>query len=74
MTAIIIIGIIIGILSFFTVLRDLFCWYYKINEQIEISKKTNDLLADILKQIKGEQTDNVIEVETEKMVEEQKEL
>ena len=43
----IIIIIAIAIIAFF-LLRELFCWYYKINERLKEQKKTNRLLEQIL--------------------------
>lgn len=37
----------IGIVLFFA-LRELFMWYYKINERIELHKETNKLLKELL--------------------------
>jgi hypothetical protein len=39
--------IAIAILLFF-LLREVMCWYYKINKQIELQKETNDLLSKLL--------------------------
>ena len=40
--------VIIVIVVIFLIGRELFCWYYKINERIELQKKTNDLLEKLI--------------------------
>ena len=52
---ILIILLIIGFcLLLFLILRELACWYFKINERIELQKKTNSLLEQIFKQLGGD--------------------
>jgi hypothetical protein len=43
----IIIGLIVFILVFL-LLREVMCWYYKINERLSVQKETNRLLAKLL--------------------------
>ena len=46
-----IIHVIAGIAIFLTIfllLRELVCWYFKINERMKIQKETNNLLKKIL--------------------------
>ena len=41
--------VILGIcIALFFVLKELMCWYWKINERIELQKKTNEILGKIL--------------------------
>lgn len=42
----------------FLVIREIVCWYSKINERIELQKKTNMLLENIFKQLGGTITDS----------------
>jgi len=42
--------IIIVIVVLFLIGRELLCWYYKINERIELQKETNDLLRKLIDQ------------------------
>lgn len=35
------------------ILREVFCWYYKINERISLQKETNTLLEKLLDKIDG---------------------
>ena len=42
-----IIAILICLILAYIVLREFFCWYYKINERIKNQKETNDLLREI---------------------------
>lgn len=45
--------IIIGVLVvLFLVLRELVCWYYKVNERIELQKDSNTILRKILSELK----------------------
>lgn len=37
----------------FLVIREIVCWYSKINERIELQQKTNILLENIFKQLGG---------------------
>ena len=39
-----IIAVIVILILIFLVLREVNCWYWKINERIELQKKTNKLL------------------------------
>lgn len=45
---ILIIGLLIAIL-FFLLIREVICWYYKINVRIELQIETNSLLRKLLK-------------------------
>lgn len=42
----------------FLLLRKLFLWYFKINTMVENQEKTNQMLADILKEIKNQNQKN----------------
>jgi hypothetical protein len=46
-------GIVIAILLFF-LLRELMCWYYKINTRAELQKETNKLLRELIDTVKKE--------------------
>lgn len=51
------IGLIVGTLiaiGIFFALREVFCWYYKINERIHLQKETNRLLKELTKAIRGD--------------------
>lgn len=60
--AITVIGIIIGIILLFLILREVVCWYYKINERIDLQKQQISLLKKILYEkefvIKQEETNS----------------
>jgi hypothetical protein len=48
------VGVIVGIVLLFGIsllLRELMCWYWKVNERIELQKKTNDLLIEISRRL-----------------------
>ena len=55
------IGILIGI-GIFLLLRQVFCWFNKINERIELHQETNELLKKILEHQAG--NNRVIEENT----------
>jgi predicted PurR-regulated permease PerM len=42
----------------FLVIREIVCWYSKINERVELQKRTNMLLENILKQLGGTAIDS----------------
>lgn len=59
-------GIIIIFLvavGLFFLLREVNCWYWKINERISLMKQNNDLLKKISIQLIGETVNEVITVE-----------
>lgn len=64
---IVIISLIISIILFF-VLREVICWYWKVNERITLHQKTNFLLEKILIQLGATGLDEIIieDVETGK--------
>ena len=67
-SVIIIIIIIIGFcLLLFLILRELACWYLKINERIELQKETNSLLKGMLRELKGSVPGNVDKNNTEEI-------
>jgi len=41
-------GIIIGVIILLIVLREVWCWYFKINELIKLTKEQNELLQKLL--------------------------
>ncbi len=45
--------ILVAIVVFWLVCRELVCWYYKINEKIKLQKKTNELLEQILNKLEN---------------------
>lgn len=49
----IILLILIGSVIGFLVIREIVCWYSKINERIELQKQTNQMLENIFKQLGG---------------------
>lgn len=52
-----IIAVIIGVIAVFVILREVFCWYFKINERIDLLKKINQKLGpDIEPEQKKEKT------------------
>jgi len=42
-----VVGILIAI-GLFLLLREVFCWYYKINERLKLHQETNELVKKIL--------------------------
>ncbi len=50
----IILLILIGSTIVFLVIREIVCWYSKINERIELQKQTNRMLENIFKQLGGD--------------------
>jgi len=61
---------LIFIIVLWLLLRELVCWYYKINQQIDNQNKTNELLEKILKSLnQNTQTELYINEETEVNVE-----
>lgn len=60
MVIVIIVAIAIIILLFF-IFRELFCWYWKINEVVSLMNQQNDLLRSILAKSNSEETVNTIE-------------
>lgn len=50
----ILIFIIAASIAVFLILRELMCWYYKINERVKLQQETNRLLAELIKQNSGE--------------------
>jgi hypothetical protein len=50
-----ILALIIGL---FFILRELMCWYWKVNERIELQKKTNEILGKILLELIGNSLDS----------------
>ena len=61
---IIICTIVITVVGFW-LLREFFCWYWKINESLDEQKKTNELLSQLLKNSKVEKNGNSTEGNTE---------
>ena len=49
----IIIGLIVVLFIIFLIIRELNCWYWKINKRIELTKQTNFLLEKIYSQLGG---------------------
>lgn len=45
---VVVIMVIVLLIAVFILLRELNCWYWKINERIELQKRTNDLLEKII--------------------------
>ena len=65
---ILIILLIIGFcLLLFLILRELACWYFKINERIELQKETNSLLKGMLRELEDSAPDNVDENNTKEI-------
>ena len=50
-TALFVIGIGIGV---FLVCRQIFLWYWRINESVEIQKNTNELLRILINELREE--------------------
>ena len=48
---IVIIGVIAAAIFIFLILREFFCWYFKINERIALQNKTNEILIEGLKKL-----------------------
>lgn len=49
---VLILVIIAGSIYGMYLLRNIYCWYIKVNEQIELQKETNQLLKDLINKIK----------------------
>jgi len=61
-----IIHVIAGIAIFLTIfllLRELVCWYFKINERMKIQQETNILLGKVLKALNPE-GENINQIKT----------
>jgi hypothetical protein len=43
------------LIGLWLLLRELVCWYYKINETISLQKKTNELLEILINKIDGKE-------------------
>lgn len=67
-----IIVILVGVILLFIILREVVCWYYKINERIELQKQQISLLKKILYEkefvLRSEESNN--QVITKKDIEE----
>lgn len=50
-----------GLVMLFFLLREVFCWYYKINERIQLSQRQNILLENILQHLSVETPVNKID-------------
>ena len=50
----IVFGILCVVIILFLIIRNIVLWYLKINDRVELQKKTNLLLELILKQLGGE--------------------
>lgn len=46
LTSVLVITAIIALLLF--ALREIMCWYWKVNERIELQKRTNELLEKLI--------------------------
>lgn len=59
-----VINIIIGVILLFFILREVVCWYYKINERIDLQKQQIALLKKIIYEkefvLKSEESNNQI--------------
>lgn len=53
-TIMIVFGILCVVIILFLIIRNIVLWYFKINDRVELQKKTNLLLELILKQLGGE--------------------
>jgi len=51
-TVLVIVLIILLILLLFLVLRQLNCWYWRINERVKLQEQQNELLTQMLDQLK----------------------
>ena len=57
-TIMVVFGIVCVLIILFFICRNIFLWYAKINERIELQERTNQLLEKILKQLGGEVENN----------------
>lgn len=55
-TALVILFSFIALIGVFLLVRELVMWYYKINERIELQKKSNKLLEELIQLIKSKQS------------------
>ena len=46
--------VVCAVIAYF-LLREVFCWYYKINERIKLQNETNDLLKKIISKLENMQ-------------------
>jgi uncharacterized membrane protein (DUF106 family) len=53
---VLIISLIVAI-AFFILIRELVCWYYKINERNEILREQNEILKNIYKEMKNKEVE-----------------
>lgn len=54
--ALVVIFSIVALIGVFLLIRELVMWYYKINERIELQKKNNKLLEELIQLIKSKQS------------------
>lgn len=46
--------VLFAAISLFVILREFFCWYYKINKRVELMEEQRDLLKELLKKKKSD--------------------
>jgi hypothetical protein len=61
-----IIVFLIVLVGLFLLLREVNCWYWKINERVVLMKQNNELLKKISFQLQGETGNEIITVEEKK--------
>jgi hypothetical protein len=49
----IVIGVVIGLIVLFLILREFWCWYWKINKRIKLMEEQNELLKGIFEKYIG---------------------
>lgn len=56
-------GVILLSVVIFLIFREVFCWYWKINERVELQKRQNTLLESILAELKNESQSSFFQTE-----------
>jgi sensor domain CHASE-containing protein len=54
---VLIISLLVAI-AFFILIREIVCWYYKINERNEILREQNEILKNIYKEMKNKEVES----------------
>jgi hypothetical protein len=60
------VGVLFAAFLLFLILREFFCWYFKINERIRLETRQVNLLILLVKEVRGktsDETDDLLEKE-----------
>jgi hypothetical protein len=66
---IIAIGLIIGAIIIFLIIREIVCWYWKINRLVALMEKQNNLLSEIAKKSFSSPQKNISSFENKPVIE-----